>query len=86
MGAHGIVFEEQKYLPILYRDVQIENAYRVDFIVAGNVAVEIKAVAELMDVHQAQVLTYMRLARIPVGLLLNFNVAHLKRGIRRFVL
>ena len=85
MQAQGIPFEEQKNLPISYRDVQIENAYRIDFVVAGQLVVEIKAVAELLDVHQAQVLTYMRFSGIQVGLLLNFNVAQLKRGIRRFV-
>ena len=84
--VQGILFEEQKCLPISYRDRQIENAYRVDFVIAGKLVVEIKAVAELMDVHQAQVLTYMRFSHIPVGLLLNFNVSQLKRGIRRFVL
>ena len=86
MRAQGLSFEEQKSLPISYRDVQIENAYRIDFVMAEKLVVEIKAVAELIDVHQAQVLTYMRFSRIPVGLLLNFNVSHLKRGIRRFVL
>lgn len=86
MAAQGILFEEQVTLPITYRDIQIDNAFRMDFVVAGELVVEIKAVAELLDVHQAQVLTYMRFSRIHIGLLINFNVAHLKGGIRRFVL
>ena len=86
MQAEGVVFKEQEPLAIAYRDVVIEKAYRVDFIVEGQLVVEIKAVAEVLDVHVAQVLTYMRFSRIGVGLLLNFNVTHLKHGIRRLVL
>ena len=63
--------------------MQISPAYRVDFIVEGRVVVEIKCVEKLLDVHKAQLLSYLELTDLPLGLLLNFKVAHLKDGISR---
>jgi GxxExxY protein len=79
----GIPFRRQVALPVHYHDVKIECGYRVDLIVADQVIVELKAVETLTRVHQAQMITYLRLTGCPVGLLLNFNVASMRHGIRR---
>ena len=81
----GIRFERQVPLPVLYRDTRIDCGYRLDMVVEGTVIVEIKAVERLLPVHQAQILTYLKLSKHPIGLLLNFNVPMLRDGIRRFV-
>lgn len=60
--------------------------YRIDLLVSGDLIVEIKSVETLLPIHQAQILAYMRLARIPIGLLMNFNLTKLQNGIERFVL
>ncbi len=79
-------FERQVALPVVYRGVRIDCGYRLDLVIEGIVIVEIKAVERTLPIHEAQVLTYLKLSRLPVGLLLNFNVPLLKDGIRRFVL
>jgi GxxExxY protein len=66
--------------------MKLDCGYRLDFLVDGRLVVELKSVEQLSDLHTAQLLTYMRLAHVPVGLLINFNVPVLKDGIRRFVL
>ena len=80
-----IHFEQQKRLYVTYKGMTINRAYRLDFLVAQQVVVEIKAVTELLPIHDAQLLTYLKLGDYPVGLLLNFNVPVLKDGIRRKV-
>ena len=80
---HNIRFERQCSYPLIYREVTIESAYRVDFLIEGQVVVEIKAVESLSSIHIAQLLTYLRLLNIRKGLLLNFNVQVLKDGIKR---
>ena len=82
----GIAFEEQKLCPIRYKDLLIEDAYRLDFIVEGLVVVELKTVDSLMDVHEAQVLTYLKFTGCHLGLLLNFNSTTLIKGLRRLAL
>ena len=72
-------------IPIRYQGMEIECAYRADIIVDRSVLLELKAVEKLLPIHQAQILTYLRLSRLRVGLLLNFNALILKDGIRRFV-
>jgi GxxExxY protein len=80
-------FEEQKLCAVTYKDLLIENAYRLDFLVGGKVVVELKAVDALLDVHEAQVLTYLRFTSCRVGLLLNFRTTLLtKFGLSRLVL
>jgi GxxExxY protein len=79
-------FEEQKSCPITYKDLVMEDAYRIDFVVGGLVVVELKTVDALLDVHDAQVLTYLKFARCRLGLLLNFRSAILTRGLRRLAL
>jgi GxxExxY protein len=81
-----IRFERQKPMPVVYKDVKLECGYRLDFLVGGLVVVELKAVENLAPIHEAFVLTYLRLSGCKVGLLINFNVTILKNGIRRFVL
>lgn len=82
----GLGFERQKSMPVHYRGVEVECGYRLDLLVEQAVIVEVKAIAQVLPVHEAQILTYLRLSGIEVGLLLNFNVPILKEGIRRFAL
>lgn len=81
-----IPFENQIPLPLIYKGEKVGDDLRLDLIVEGKVVVEVKAVAELLPVHEAQLLTYMKLTKCRVCLLINFNVAVLKEGIRRLVL
>ena len=72
-------------IPIQYKGLAIEHAYRADLIVENTCLVELKAVEKLGQIHDLQALTYLRLARLPVGLLINFNSPRLKEGVRRFI-
>lgn len=81
----GLNVDKQKALPLVYHEVKLDAGYRIDILVEGSVVVEIKAVETLNDVHTAQVLTYLKLSKCKVGLLLNFNVASLKNGIKRLI-
>lgn len=85
-ALRGIRFERQKPAPVVYKDVKLECGYRMDFLVDGQVVVELKAVEALAPVHEAIVLTYLRLSGCRLGLLINFNVPVPKDGIRRFIL
>ena len=82
----GIDFQTELPLPVIYKGVWLDCGYRIDILVAGLVVVEIKTVEALAPVHDAQLLTYLRLGGWKVGLLINFNVAVLKDGIHRRVL
>ncbi len=73
-------------LPVRYKGVLLDCGYRIDLVVSGDLIVEIKSIETLLPIHQAQVLTYLRLAKIPTALLINFNVTKLQNGIKRFVL
>jgi GxxExxY protein len=84
--ARGIPFERQTIIPIRYRDLVLDMGLRLDFLVGGELVVELKSVERLIDVHRAQLLTYLRLSGCKVGLLINFNVPVLKDGLRRIVL
>jgi GxxExxY protein len=85
LGAAGIAFERERTYPVTYRG-ELLCEQRLDFVVGGNVVVEIKSVEHLTRLHDAQLLNYMRVARLRVGLLMNFNVPALKDGLRRKVL
>ena len=85
LELRGISFECQKPLPLEYKGVKLECGYRIDLLVAGLVIVEIKSVEALAPIHEAQLLTYLKLTGVKVGLLINFNVVVLKEGIRRLV-
>ena len=82
----GISFQMEVPLPVRYKEVLLDCGYRIDLLVSGDLIVEIKCVETLLPIHPAQILTYMRLAKIATGLLINFNVTKLKNGIKRFVL
>ncbi len=86
LAPRGIPFERQRSIPIDYKGTRIECAYRLDLLVAGAVVVEVKAVEALEPIHEAQLLTYLRLGEWRIGLLINFCVPVLKDGIRRRVL
>jgi GxxExxY protein len=86
LALQGIPFESQKQVLVHYKDVQVASDLRADFIVGGIVVVELKAVDCVLPIHRAQVLTYMRLTGCEVGLLINFNVEQLVKGVERFVL
>ncbi len=86
LTERGFKVERQKKLPLVYKEVDLEIGYRIDLLVEDKVVVELKAVESLANIHQAQLLTYLKLSGIKVGLLMNFNVKLLKQGIRRFVL
>lgn len=81
----GYVVERQKPLRVVYSGVAIEAGYRVDLLVEGKVIVELKSVEALNELHLAQILTYLKLSSLKLGLLVNFNVKHLKDGIRRVI-
>ena len=83
LSKDGIAFEHQRRLPVLYDGVQVDAGYRIDFLVENCVIVELKAVEKLLPLHLAQVLTYLKLSGHRVALLINFNVPHLRDGIRR---
>ena len=77
--------ERQKALPVRYRGVKLDCGYRIDLLVEAKVVIELKAVERLEPIHQAQLLSYLKLSGCKVGLLINFNVKVLKNGIRRLV-
>lgn len=79
----GLVVVQQSELPINYRGVQLDASYRLDLLIENEVIVELKAVEELLPIHTAQLLTYLRLSDKRLGLLINFNVDLLKNGIKR---
>jgi GxxExxY protein len=80
-----LFIERQKPLPLIYQAIRLEAGYRVDFLINNKVIVEIKAIDCLNDVHRAQVITYLKLSGCKLGLLVNFNVALIKDGIKRIV-
>lgn len=82
----GIRFRTESPLAIEYREIRLDCGYRIDLFVEDQLIVELKSVERLGGIHTAQILTYMKLARVSVGLLINFNVERLKDGIKRFVL
>lgn len=82
----GFKVEKQKALPLIYKEVKLDAGYRIDLMVENSIIIEIKAVESLTDVHLAQILTYLKLSNCKLGLLVNFNVRHLKKGIKRVIL
>jgi len=81
----GLRIDEQKPLPVVYRDVKLDCGYRLDLVVEDTVVVEIKAIDQLAPIHDAQLLSYLRLSGKHVGLLINFHVRVLKNGLKRIV-
>lgn len=86
MGLRGLDFERQVPLPVAYKGVTLDCGYRLDFLVEKAVVLELKAIDALQPIHEAQVLTYLKLGGWTLGLLINFNVPLLRDGIKRVVL
>ena len=85
LSQRGLVVERQKQLSVPYKDVQLDAAFRLDLLVEGKVIVELKAVEQVSPVHKTQLLTYLKLSGLELGLLINFNVKMLKNGINRVI-
>ena len=81
----GLFVEKQKALPLVYEDVKLEAGYRVDLLVERKLVVEIKSVEALNDLHLAQILTYLKLSKCKLGLLINFNTVLFKNGVKRII-
>ena len=86
LNRNGISFQLQHPQPVQYKDIRLDCGYRIDILVENELIVELKSVEEIKGIHQAQLLTYMKLSGVKIGLLINFNVTKLKEGIKRFVL
>lgn len=86
LKREGLRLESEVEIPVIYRGVEVKAGFKADLIVDASVIVEIKAVAKLIPIHDAQLLTYLKLTGLRTGLLLNFNVPVLKDGIRRLLL
>ncbi len=86
LTLRNIKFERQKPLPVVYKDVKLDCGYRLDFLVEGRVVLELKTVESLAPIHEAIMLTYLRLSGCQIGLLINFHTQRLQDGIKQFVL
>lgn len=82
----GLSVERQKALPVIYDEVKLDAGYRIDLLVNNQIILELKAVDEIAPIHQAQVMTYLKLSGLKLGLLLNFNVKQMKQGIKRIIM
>jgi GxxExxY protein len=82
----GLNIKRQLPTPVVYKDIKLECGYRIDILVEKIVVIELKTVEAIIPVHEAQILTYMKFAGKPVGLLINFNVTVLKNGIKRYII
>jgi GxxExxY protein len=82
----GLNVKKQLALPVVYKDVKLDAGYRIDLLIENKVIVEIKSVEAIAEIHKAQLMTYMKLANIKIGLLINFNVSRLKDGIVRWII
>ena len=86
LSLKNIAFEKEKALPLEYKGIKLDCGYKLDFLVEGLVIVELKAVENIIPIHEAQMLTYLKLMNLKLGLLINVNVRLLKEGIKRIVL
>ena len=85
LRLRGVAFTRQQPLPVVYKGIHLDCGYRMDVVVESQVVVELKTVDRILPIHEAQILTYLRLAGIHTGLILNFNVPALHQGIKRMV-
>ncbi|MEO8009873.1 MAG: GxxExxY protein [Betaproteobacteria bacterium] len=85
LGKRGIGYETQALVPLVYEGVRIEAGLRLDLLVEKRVIIELKSVDKLLPIHQSQLLTYLRLANLRLGLLINFNVAMFKQGVKQII-
>ncbi len=81
----GLSVKKEVPMPIIYKDIKLDHGYRIDILVENKIVVELKHVETLTDVHEAQILTYLKLGGYEIGLLINFNEKLLKRGIKRYI-
>jgi len=86
LRRNSIAFQLQHPQPVKYKDIQLDCGYQIDILVENKLILELKSVEKIMGIHEAQLLTYMKLADVRIGLLINFNNTQLKDGIKRFVL
>jgi GxxExxY protein len=86
LSKADIAYISEYELPINYKGIQITNGYRIDILIENKIIIELKSVERINPIHEAQILTYMKLSNIKIGLLINFNEKLLKDGIKRFVL
>jgi GxxExxY protein len=82
----GLSVERQKALPVVYGEIRLDAGYRIDLLVNGQVILELKSVDEIAPIHKAQLMTYLKLSGLKLGLLLNFNVMDMKKGITRIIM
>jgi len=85
LGVRGLRWERQKRVPLAYKGVALDCGFVIDVLVEGRILVEVKAVEHLLPVHKAQVITYLKLARVETGLLVNFNAPTISKGLHRLV-
>lgn len=85
LKLQGLKVEKEIPMPIIYKEIKLDHGYRMDLLVEDKIVLEIKSVETIMDVHTAQILTYLKLGNYKLGLLLNFNVSILKNGIKRYI-
>lgn len=85
LTLQNIPFQMEQPMPVIYKGVRMKCGYRADFVIDNALIVELKAVKEVLPIHEAQILNYLKLAEIKQGLLINFNVTLLKKGLRSFV-
>ena len=83
LRTRGLTVESQRVLPVIYEGLVLDSAFRLDVLVEDQVVLEVKAVAQLLPIHKAQLITYLKLGNCPLGYLMNFNEVHLKNGIKR---
>jgi len=85
IASRGLRVEQQKALPVVYRDVKLDCGYRLDLVVENSVVIELKAIEKILPIHKAQLLSYLKLSGLKVGLLINFHTKILKDGLVRLV-
>ena len=85
LTQRGLHVEKEKALPIVYKEIQLDHGYRIDLLVENKIVLELKTVDYLNDVHEAQILTYLKLGEYPLGLLINFHTKLLKNGLKRYI-
>jgi GxxExxY protein len=86
LNMKNLMFERQKPIPIEYKGIKLDCGYRIDIIVENKIILEIKAVEKILPVHEAQLMTYLKLTHMRVGLIINFNVKYLKEGLKRIII
>ena len=86
LQGRGLKVERQKVLPVIYKKIKLDAGYRIDLIVENSIILEIKSVEAIHPIHEAQLLTYLKLANVKLGILMNFNVTDLKKGLKRMIL